>query len=99
MYDMMQAVRPSKIEKVAGSGNKFIHLSEDLSEYYLNFVPGFKNWDMCASEALIAARFGIVTNAKKEPLIYDADGNHTMREGIIAAKNKAVFDICQDRIE
>jgi 3'-phosphoadenosine 5'-phosphosulfate (PAPS) 3'-phosphatase len=92
-------VRPSKIEKVAGSGNKFIHMAEDLSEYYLNFVPGFKNWDMCASEAIIASRFGIVTNAKKQPLIYCPESNYTMREGIIAAKNKGIYDLCQERIE
>ena len=65
---MLEAVNPSKIEKVAGSGNKFIHLAEEKSEYYLNFVPGFKYWDMCASEALIASRFGIVTDAQGRPL-------------------------------
>jgi len=63
MNKILEAIKPSKIERVAGSGNKFIHLAEDNSDYYLNFVPGFKSWDMCASETLLSSRFGLVTNA------------------------------------
>lgn len=55
---------------------------------------------MCASEALIQAKMGIVTDALGQPLIYnDKKENHTIREGIIVAKNKKVFDLCKDRIE
>lgn len=64
MNRIIDATAPSKIERAAGSGNKFVQISEDISEYYLNFVPGLKKWDMCASEALVASRFGIVTDAK-----------------------------------
>ena len=48
MNRLLDSVNPRKIERVAGSGNKFIHMAEEKSDYYLNFVPGFKNWDMCA---------------------------------------------------
>lgn len=55
---------------------------------------------MCAAEALIQGSMGIVTNAKSRPLIYDhTKSNFTIREGIIVAKNKKVFDVCQNRIE
>lgn len=63
MNKIISSLKPSSIERVAGSGNKFIHLVEERSDYYLNLVPGFKFWDMCASEALIASRFGIVTDS------------------------------------
>lgn len=62
-------------------------------------MPGFKYWDMCASEALIQAKMGIVTDANQRPLIYDHNKtNFTIREGIIIAKNKKVYDICKKRI-
>ena len=55
---------------------------------------------MCASEALIQAKMGIVTDANSRPLIYDhTKDNFTIREGIIVAKNKKVFDVCKKRIE
>jgi len=43
-------------------------MTDNRSDYYLNFVPGFKNWDMCGSEAILAARFGIVTDAYRRPI-------------------------------
>ena len=94
MNRIIELLRPQRVEKVAGSGNKFIHLAEEMSDFYLNFIPGFKNWDMCASEAILLSRFGVVTDAKKRPLLYDPDGNYTLRDGIIAAKNINTYNIC-----
>jgi len=43
---------------------------------------------------------GLVTDANSRPLIYDhTKENFTIREGIIVAKNKKVFDVCKQRIE
>lgn len=53
MKEIIDSLRPRSVERVAGSGNKFLHIAEDLSEYYVNIVPGLKCWDMCASEAII----------------------------------------------
>lgn len=59
----------------------------------MNLVPGFKYWDMCASEALIEGMMGFTTDANNKPIIYDhTKNNYTIREGIIVAKNKKVFD-------
>ena len=42
---------------------------------------------------------GIVTDAHSSPLIYDhTKNNFTIREGIIVAKNKKVYDLCKQRI-
>lgn len=50
---------------------------------------------MCASEALLQAKLGIVTDANQRPLLYDhTKTNFTIREGIIVAKNKKVLDVC-----
>ncbi len=43
---------------------------------------------------------GIVTDANSRPLLYDhTKDNFTIREGIIIAKNKKVFNVCKERIE
>ena len=76
-----------------------MHMAEGNSDFYVNLVPGFKNWDMCGSEAILAARFGIVTDAYSEPLLYNGlNGLHTLQNGIIAAKNKRIIDVAHERI-
>lgn len=53
MREIIGAIQPMNIAKVAGSGNKIIYLIDAKADCYINLVPGFKYWDMCASEALI----------------------------------------------
>ena len=100
MNKILEGINPEKIELVAGSGNKFLHLADHKSDFYLNLVPGFKHWDMCGSEAILLSRFGIVSDARRRPLFYDDQAKqHTMRGGIVAARNKRVFEICEEGIE
>ena len=95
MSELIQALNPVTVAKVAGSGNKIIYLLDQKADCYINLVPGFKYWDMCASEALIQAKMGIVTDAHQRPLIYDhTKKNFTIREGIIVTKNRKVYDVC-----
>jgi hypothetical protein len=43
---------------------------------------------------------GIVTDANRRPIIYDhTKTNFTVKEGIIIAKNKRVYDISHKRVE
>jgi 3'-phosphoadenosine 5'-phosphosulfate (PAPS) 3'-phosphatase len=91
---------------VAGSGNKIVNLVENKTDYYLNFVPGFKYWDMVASEAIIQSRYGIVTNAEGAPLEYHNGDplshkvpSYTLRDGIIIAKNTSILKLAEKRIE
>jgi len=61
---------------------------DQFADYYINLVPGFKYWDMCASEALIEAKMGICTDAQGQPLQYNENRtDYTINEGIIIAKN------------
>ena len=63
-------------------------------------MPGFKYWDLCAPEALMQSRMGFVTDAAQKPILYDhTKSSFTIREGIVVAKNKKVYDVCKERIE
>ena len=95
MNDIIKSLKPVTVSKVAGSGNKIIYLLDQKADCYLNLVPGFKYWDMCASEALVMAKMGVVTDAYQRPLIYDhTKKNYTIREGIIVTKNRKVYEVC-----
>ena len=63
MNMLFDAINPVQVARVAGAGNKAVYLLDQKSDYYINLVPGFKYWDMCASEALMLARMGVVTDA------------------------------------
>ena len=100
MKRVFEILKPRSIEKVAGSGNKFIHLVEDLSEYYINLVPGIKYWDMCASEAIINSRYGLISDSKQRPLYYNSNyEKYTIMNGIICAKDQKVYDLSMQRMK
>lgn len=100
MKKIFEMLKPRSIERVAGSGNKFVHLAEEFSEYYLNLVPGFKYWDMCASEAIINSRFGIVSDSHQRPIQYNSSHKkYTIMNGIVSAKNHKVYELCLERIQ
>ena len=58
MDQVIDTIHPQRIQRVAGAGNKFLHLALGKSDIYMNFVPGLKYWDTCAGDALIKSRFG-----------------------------------------
>ena len=64
MDQLLNALDPVNVGRVAGSGNKIVYLLDSMADYYINLVPGFKYWDMCASEALIEAKMGITVDAR-----------------------------------
>ena len=63
MDELFRAIDPVSIGRVAGAGNKIVSMLDSQYDYYINFGPGFKYWDMCASEALIEAKMGICVGA------------------------------------
>lgn len=70
------------------------------ADLYVNLVPGFKYWDLCAGEALMSSMMGVVCDANHKPLEYDhTASDYTIREGIIISKNKKVFDTAIERLE
>jgi fructose-1,6-bisphosphatase/inositol monophosphatase family enzyme len=58
--------------RIGGSGNKCLHILDDKACYLIHTVKSMKFWDVCAVEALIRGRFGIVTDKDNKPIIYDS---------------------------
>lgn len=87
--------------RIGGAGNKCLHILENKACYLIHTVKSMKYWDTCAVEALIRGRFGIVTDKDKNPVIYKAneEGDYTIPNGLIIARNQQVYDICYKRAE
>ena len=97
MDELLMALDPINVARVPGAGNKIVYMLDQLADYYINLVPGLKYWDMCASEALIEAKMGVVTAADGQPLIYDhTKSDFTIHEGIIISKNLKVYNMVKD---
>ncbi len=53
MNKVFSALQPKHISRVAGAGNKVVYMLDQKADIYINLVPGFKYWDLCAGEALL----------------------------------------------
>ena len=56
----LQAVNPTEVLKVGGSGHKVLLLIEGKAHAYVFPSPGCKKWDTCAPEAILHALGGKV---------------------------------------
>lgn len=93
MNQVFQSLNPLAIHRVAGAGNKFLHVANGKSSLYMNFVAGLKLWDTCAGDALIKSRFGVFTNVFREHIDYDhLLDSYTLSDGIIASKSTSHFE-------
>ena len=61
----LQAVKPTEVLKVGGSGHKVLLLIEGKAHAYVFPSPGCKKWDTCAPEAILHSLGG-----KVSPSIY-----------------------------
>ena len=52
MKSVFKDLMPVKVNRVKGPGNKFLHLANERSDFFMNLVPGYSMWDLCASEAI-----------------------------------------------
>ena len=92
MDQVLDDLQPLQVNRVKGPGNKFLHLTNERSDFFLNLVPGYEMWDICASEAIFSSRFGILTDAKQKPLFYDTSKrSFSLWNGIVAARNSNVY--------
>jgi len=83
---------PVEMNKVKGPGNKFLHLTNEKSDFFMNLVPGYSMWDICASEAIFSSRFGILTDARQKPLFYDSSRrSFGLYNGVVAARNASIY--------
>lgn len=92
MEEVLADLQPQKINRVKGPGNKFLHLTDERSDFFLNLVPGYDMWDICASEAIFSSRLGFLTDAKQQPLFYDTSRrSFSFWNGVVAARSSDVY--------
>ena len=89
----MTDLQPMKVNKVKGPGNKFLHLTDERSDFFLNLVPGYEKWDICAAEAIFASRHGILTDAKQKSILYSSINRRSFSlwNGLVAARNSDIY--------
>lgn len=102
MQNVLDKLAPSINIRTGGAGNKAIKMmDEEESDFMIHVVRGLKYWDLCAAEALMRGRFGIVTDKDGQPIIYDetrTDG-FTVMNGIIFSRTEDIYKMCYGRIE
>ena len=99
MNEIFKALDVVHVARVAGAGNKIVHMLDQKADFYVNLIPGFKYWDLCAGEALMQSMMGVVCDANHKPLEYDHTADDfTINQGIIISKNKKVFDTAIERL-
>ena len=86
--------------RIGGSGNKCLYILDNKADYLIHTVKSMKYWDVCANEALIRGRFGLVTDKDQKPINYDDHdrGNFTIPNGLIIARNKSIYDLSYNRV-
>ena len=92
MERVFEDLMPLKVNRVKGPGNKFLHLANERSDFFLNLVPGYSMWDLCASEAIFASRGGVLTDARQKPLFYDSTRRgFGLFNGVVAARDASTY--------
>lgn len=85
----LEAVNPSEVLKVGGSGHKVMLLIEGKAHAYVFPSPGCKKWDTCAPEAILHALGGKLTDFRGEPYPYDKDATWPDEYGVLATAFEA----------
>jgi 3'(2'), 5'-bisphosphate nucleotidase len=59
---VLKLLQPNITLRIGGAGNKCVQILDDQADFLIHTVKSMKFWDMCAAEALMKARFGIITD-------------------------------------
>ncbi|KAJ3606863.1 hypothetical protein NHX12_026381 [Muraenolepis orangiensis] len=82
--DCVNAMEPHEVIRVGGAGNKIIQLIEGKASAYVFASPGCKKWDTCATEAILHAVGGKLTDMHGNGYHYDANVKHMNSAGVLA---------------
>ncbi|KAG5444603.1 3'(2'),5'-bisphosphate nucleotidase 1 [Clonorchis sinensis] len=80
----IEACYPTKVIRAGGCGNKILMLLEGRAHVYVFPSPGTKRWDTCASEAVLAAAGGRLTDIRGQQYNYAATPDPVNHGGILA---------------
>ena len=87
MQKVIEKLQPTVNIRLGGAGNKALFLLDENADILLHMTKGIKFWDMCAAEALMRARFGIVTDKDRKLINYDHTlEDFTLPHGIIMSR-------------
>ncbi|KAI5610960.1 3'(2'),5'-bisphosphate nucleotidase 1 isoform X1, partial [Silurus asotus] len=89
--DTVQAMEPHEVIRVGGAGNKIIQLVEGTASAYVFASPGCKKWDTCATEAILHAVGGKLTDMHGNAYRYDANVKHMNSAGVLATLKNHQF--------
>ncbi|XP_078505929.1 3'(2'),5'-bisphosphate nucleotidase 1 isoform X2 [Lissotriton helveticus] len=88
----IDAMKPDKVVRVGGAGNKIIQLIEGQASAYVFASPGCKKWDTCAPEAILHAVGGKLTDIHGNALQYHKEVKHMNSAGVLATlRNHAYY--------
>lgn len=101
MRHVVSDLQPLSVNRIRGPGNKFLHLTNESSDFFLNLVPGYELWNVCASEAIFSSRYGIVADAKQKPIFYDGASRRSFSlwNGIVAARSADIYTTMKQTYE
>ena len=77
--ETLAAFKPNEVLRVGGAGYKAIILLEGKAHAYIYPSSGCKKWDTCASEAVLAAAGGWLTDMSGLSYQYDTDVGETFQ--------------------
>jgi 3'-phosphoadenosine 5'-phosphosulfate (PAPS) 3'-phosphatase len=97
----IELLKPNVTMRIGGSGNKCLYILDNKADYLIHTVKSMKYWDVCANEALVRGRFGVVTDKDKKPIIYETSekNNFTLPNGLIIARNQSIYDLSYERVK
>lgn len=76
-----------------GSGYKMARCIEGVADVWLYPAAGTSKWDTCPGEAIMQAIGGYTTDARGNPMVYDADAeSYNNSEGVISTRSKKLLD-------
>jgi 3'-phosphoadenosine 5'-phosphosulfate (PAPS) 3'-phosphatase len=88
---------PIKIKHIGGAGAKALEVVAGTSDLYILPPKKLQKWDMCAPDALLKARHGVVTNIQGNPLKYSIRLHKI--PGTILTKSKSIHDLAMKRLK
>lgn len=91
----LELLKPNVTMRIGGAGNKSLYILDNKADYLVHLVKSMKYWDVCAVEALIRGRFGVVTDKDMQPIVYNPNqDNFTIPNGVIISRNQEIYDLC-----
>ncbi|KAK3749467.1 hypothetical protein QZH41_013433, partial [Actinostola sp. cb2023] len=86
VVEAIEAMKPDGVLRVGGAGHKVVLVLEGDADGYIFASPGCKRWDTCATEAVLEALGGKLTDVFGSQVTYDFEAdNYVNKSGVVAS--------------